>query len=233
MRATTCRRTVTMVLALGTVLGMASQVPRAVAAESEREAKWQFSIPITFTSGASYDGEEGTSVDVNDDIGWGFGFGYNLNEKLMFGVDFTWLDAGYNAFIATDFDGDEVPDDSVEVAGTLDASNLQFVGQYNFLARRITPFVRASFGWTWIDSNIPSGPATGTCWWSPYYGYICDTWQPTFSDTSFAYGLGAGVRAELADRFYVEGSYNVLWIDLNKVGSTDFDGVRVSAGWTF
>src|SRR6187401_2633923 len=73
MRATAGRRTVTMVLALGTILGMASWVPRAAAAESERAMKWQGSIPITFTSGASYDSEF-TSVDVSDDLGWGFGF---------------------------------------------------------------------------------------------------------------------------------------------------------------
>jgi hypothetical protein len=232
MRATAGRRTVTMVLALGTILGMASWVPRAAAAESERAMKWQGSIPITFTSGASYDSEF-TSVDVSDDLGWGFGFGYNLNERFMVGADFTWLSANYTASTATDIDGDGTPDDSIDLGGTLDAANFQFVGQYNILKGRITPFLRASFGWTWIDSNIPSGPATGTCWWDPWWGYVCNTWQPTYEDTAFAYGAAVGVRAEIGQRFYLEGSYNVLWVDFSKAGTQDLDGGRVTMGWVF
>src|SRR5262245_21271864 len=65
MRATHDRRTMTMVLVLGTILGMAVWAPRTGAADSRRAVKWQFSIPITFTSVASYDAEQ-TSIDVHD-----------------------------------------------------------------------------------------------------------------------------------------------------------------------
>jgi hypothetical protein len=232
MHATRSGKTVTMTLALGTVLALAVQVPR-VAAQDNREGRWQTSIPITFTSGASYDSQGGTKVDVNDDLGWGFGFGYHLNKRFMVGVDFTWLSANYNASIATDINNDQVPDSFSTVSGTLDAANLQFVGQYNILPGRVTPFLRANFGWTWVDSNIPSGPATGTCWWDPWFGYVCNTWQPTFQSTDFAYGAAVGVRGELTDRFFVEGSYNVLWIDFNKAGTQSLDGFRMNVGWVF
>ena len=69
MRARHGRRTVTMVLSLGTILGLVMLVPRASAGESERPMRWQTSIPITFTSGASYN-QAGTSVDISDDLGW-------------------------------------------------------------------------------------------------------------------------------------------------------------------
>ena len=120
-----------------------------------------------------------------------------------------------------------------QVAGVLDASNLQAFAQYNILPRRVTPFVRGSFGWTWIDSNIPAGPAQGACWWDPWWGYVCDTWQSTYEDTSFAYGAAAGVRAELARTAFLEGSYNLLWIDLDRAGSQSFDGFRLNVGWMF
>ena len=85
-----------------------------------------------------------------------------------------------------------------------------------------------------IDSNIPSGPATGTCWWDPWWGYVCNTWQPTYEDTAFAYGAAAGLRAELgAGKFFLEGSYNMLWVDFDKAGTQDFDGVRLNIGWLF
>ena len=105
MRKTHDQRMPTMVLALGTILGMVLLAPWATAADSERTGRSQFTFPITFTSGASYS-SEGTSVDVSDDVGWGFAFGYHLDEKWEFGAEFTWIDANYDAFIATDFDGD-------------------------------------------------------------------------------------------------------------------------------
>jgi outer membrane protein with beta-barrel domain len=222
----------TMILALGTILGMVLLTPWANAADSQRAGRSQFSFPIVFTSGSSYDSDF-SSVDINDDVGWGIGFGWNVSEKVTVGGDFTWLDANYNVFVATDFDGDQISDDSIEVSGTLDATNFQMFAQYNILPSRITPFVRGSFGWTWIDSNIPNGPAQGACWWDPWWGYVCDTWQSTFSDTSFAYGAGAGIRAELGPSAFVEASYNILWIDFDKAGSQDFDGVRANIGWLF
>jgi hypothetical protein len=170
---------------------------------------------------------------MSDDLGFGFGFGYNLNPHFMV-VDFTWLTANYDAHISNDGNSDGVPDPiQLDVSGTLEASNLQFVGQYNILKGRVTPFLRASLGWAWIDSNIPAGlPQTG-CYWDPWYGYICSTFQPTYSDTAFSYGAAAGVRAEITQSFYLEGSYNVLWVDTNKSGTPSLDGARVTAGWTF
>jgi opacity protein-like surface antigen len=234
MRSTLGRRTMTMVLALGTVVGLTLALPRVAAGESEREAKWQFSFPVTFSSGTDYSSVSGSTVKIDDDLGWGIGFGYHVNRNFMVGVDFTWLSANYDAHIPIDSNPpDQIPDGSVDIGGTLDATNLQFVGQYNILKGRVTPFLRASLGWTWVDSNIPSGPTQGVCWWDPWWGYVCDAWQPTFQETSFAYGAAAGVRGELTEKFFVEGSYNVLWIDLKRAGTQSFDGVRLNVGWTF
>jgi hypothetical protein len=107
------------------------------------------------------------------------------------------------------------------------------VGQFNFLPTTITPFVKGNFGWTWVDSNIPAGPAEGVCWWHPYYGYICETWQPTYGDTAFSYGGAVGLRAELRPTFFLEGSYNMLWVDFDDADTGDFDGWRFTLGWIF
>ena len=233
MRTRPRQRTIRTAAIVATILGMAVWAPRTAAAESQRGLKWQFSFPITFASGTTVDGQEGTNFKLNDDVGWGLAFGYHMNENLMLGADFTWISANYNAHVAFDTNSDGKPDGTADVSGTLEAATVHFVGQYNILKKNITPFVRASLGWTWLDSNIPSAPPQGSCWWDPWYGYICNTWQPTYGATDFSYGAAAGLRADIQERFFVELSYNVLWIDTSKAGTPNIDGVRVNLGWKY
>lgn len=202
------------------------------AAQGDREGRWQFYLPVTYVSGDTVDGGGGSTFDVNDDWGWGFGVGYNLNERLMLGFEITWLTAHYRADIEVDNNGNMRPDDTVSLGGTLDASNLQFVGQFNFLESPFTPFIRGNVGSTYVDSNIPSGPTQGVCWWDPWWGYICDTWRPTFDTNELSYGGAIGVRGDVGNAFFLELSYNQLWIDFD-ADTPSFDGVRLNLGWMF
>ncbi|HXV74987.1 MAG TPA: outer membrane beta-barrel protein [Candidatus Polarisedimenticolaceae bacterium] len=221
-----------LVLVLLAVVCSTARLSPALAADSERAERWQFQIPITFTSSETFDGEADSFLEVSDDVGWGFGFGYHANERLYVGFDLTFIQASYDASVEFDLDNDMVSDGTVTLGGTLDASAAQFAGQYNFLDNTITPFVRGNFGWTYIDSNIPSGPTEGVCWWDPWWGYVCDTWQPTYDDTSFSYGLGVGVRADVSQSFFLDLSYNQFWIDLSE-STPSFNGVRLNFGWMF
>ena len=111
---------------------------------------------------------------------------------------------------------------------------MQFFGQWNILKGKITPFLKASFGWTWVDSNIPSGPATGTCWWDPWWGYVCTTFQDTKSLDGFTYGFDAGARYNFSDTIAVRASYRMMWVDLsNASGTPDVDGFRLGLNWRF
>lgn len=169
---------------------------------------------------------------MSDDVGWGFTFGYHVNERFMLGFESTWLSANYDANIEVDLGGDMTPDRILTVGGRLDAGSFSGVGQFNVLEGRITPFVQGKIGTTFTDSNIPSAPAEGVCWWDPWWGYICDVWQPTFSDWSFSYGGAIGLRAALGQTFFLEGSYNITWVDMP--GDTPaFDGIRLNVGWAY
>lgn len=228
--------TLTMMIGLFAAACMVAGTSPADAAMSDREEKWQFYFPITYSSSESFNGSGGSSVDLSSDLGWGFAFGYNFNERWMLGFEITWLSANYEARIPVD----NSPPDGVAdgpaatVSGTLDSSSLQVVGQFNFMETRVTPFIRASLGSTYTDTNIPSGPPTGTCWWHPWYGYICGTWQPTYDQNSFSYAAGLGVRADVGEAFYLELSYNQLWIDFSSASSTpSFNGGRLNIGWVF
>jgi opacity protein-like surface antigen len=185
---------------------------------------------MRYFSGDSIEGEGGSTIDLNSDFGWGFGFGYNLNEKFNLGFEFTWLDTNYEATIQS---GETPALPAVTVGGTLEASTGNFNVQYNILDRVVTPFIGGGIGWTYIDSNIPTGPDETYCWWDPWYGYICSSWQPTAADTSLSYGLSGGVRGELGEAFYLELAYTKFWIDFDNAGSTDLDGYRFDMGWKF
>ncbi len=215
------------------VLIAAGAPPVAAQNTAGRAGHWQFSIPINFVSGTEIDGKGNSSVDVSSDVGWGITFGYHLDDRFLVGFEATWLRASYDAAIEVDDDGDENPDGIETIGGSLDASTFQVVGQYNILERGIvTPFVRASLGFTYTDSNIPSAPPEGVCWWDPWWGYICSAWRPTYDRTSFSYGLGAGIRADLGRRFFLEGAFNGSWVSFPD--DTPFlTGVRLNVGWLF
>lgn len=218
------------VLALLTCL--AATVP-VVAGDSDREDRWQLTIPVTYVESQSFSGQGGSTVDLSRDLAWGIGFGYNFDEHWYLGFETNWISAGYLASIPVDTDGDQVPDDFERVGGILDAGAVGFVGQYNFLEKTVTPFVRASVGSTFIDSNIAAGPPQGICWWYPFWGYVCDVWQPTYSKSVFSYGAAIGVRADVNDRFFLEGTFNQHWADAKRTDTLEFTGYRLAVGWTF
>jgi hypothetical protein len=198
-----------------------------------REGQWQFSIPINFVGGEQIEGEGGSALDMNDDVGWGFAFGYHVNNRFMVGFESTWLTANYDATIAIDQGGDGTSDGLTTLGGTLEAGSFMAVGQFNVIETgRFSPFIQGKLGTTYADSNIPSAPAEGVCWWDPWWGYVCDVWQPTFSSWSFAYGGALGLRAQLGPQFFLEGSYNLLWVDLDQ-GNPSFDGFRLNIGWSY
>jgi len=202
--------------------------PVAWAEDSDREGRWQFSIPITYLNSTAFDGEGGSSFDLSNDVGFGFGFGYHLNERFYVGGEFTWIDVNYDVSVRS---ADTPPGPVESLGGEFDASTFQFKGQYNILQKTFTPFISAGLGWTYVDSNIASGPTQGTCWWDPWWGQVCNTWQPTYDDTGFSYGAGAGLRGELTDTFFIEARYNILWIDTDGGDEPDLDGFRLELGW--
>ena len=75
------------------------------------------------------------------------------------------------------------------------------------LDRSLTPYVEGGIGWTYIDSNIIDGiPSTG-CWWDPWWGPVCATFPTTYGKNVWSFALGAGLRAELTDTFFLRGGY--------------------------
>jgi len=199
-----------------------------VITDSSRSGRWEMFLLTNWTDTNRIDFKGGSEVSLNKDFGWGFGFAYNVNEHISLGTQISWNSTNFDV---DTFSGTGEP---VNMSGRLDSDRLHFTATYYFFDKEITPFVTGGFGMTYVDSNIPSGPSDTICWWDPWWGYVCRTYRPTHTETSFSYSLGAGLRMDVTNAFFLSASINNTWIDLEKASDIpDFLNSRFFMGFVF
>ncbi|MES1262794.1 MAG: outer membrane beta-barrel protein, partial [Peristeroidobacter soli] len=164
---------------------------------------------------------ETTDVAFDDDIGFSLYAGYRQSSKLEFQFGLDWTTIDYVAKFPGVNPGTEISVDTEMEAFTPFAR-----ANFNFMDGPITPYVTAGVGYSFIDTNIPDGPPQTGCWWDPWWGYICDTFQSTHSTDAFTYDLGLGVRWDLSTGYSMRLGYEKHWYDADK-GSPDFDRFRL------
>jgi opacity protein-like surface antigen len=195
------------IVAAGALAG--ALVPSPVQAQgSPRAHSWEFILPVTYSPSMTVTGEGGSSANLNSDLGFGFGIGYNPSNHLQLNGLFTWSYRNFNATIVDTGTGT-----NLKRSGTLESSTVMLNAIYFFMPTGVTPFVSGGVGSTFVDTNIPTGPSQPVCWYDPWWGYICDDYSPTKSQTAVSYSAGVGVRIPVNRAFSVQGSYNKLWID--------------------
>jgi len=210
-------RTFAVVAALAGAVALPSA---AQAQGAPRTGSMEFVLPFIYSPSATFNGQGGSSADINSNLGFGFGLNYNVNNHFQVGGIFSWSSRNYTASIV-DQNGA-----TTKATGYLESSTIGLNATYFFMPSGFTPFVTGGIGSTFIDTNIPNGvPSTG-CWYDPWYGYICNTYTPTKTQSAFSYTAGAGVRFEMNRVFSVQGSYNKMWIDLSS-GKPDLDVWRL------
>ena len=190
-----------------------------------RAGRWDFTLQPQYVDSNSVTGNSGSRADISSDWGFGFGFAYNFSNHLALGGELTWNEADYRARIVP---GAGNPGSDLTLAGTIETSTLRLNGTWNILATNFTPFVTGGIGATYVDTNIPSGPAQ--CWVDPWWGEYCGV--PTRSDTYFSYNAGAGLRWDVNRSFFLRGVYVRQWIDVGGgAGSPAFDQFRIDFGF--
>ncbi|MDQ8038544.1 MAG: outer membrane beta-barrel protein [Pedobacter sp.] len=197
--------------------------------DSSRGQSWEAAFRIINVQGDTYEGNNGAKAETDSDVGWGFGFGFNVDENLSFAGNFNWADLDYQGTGISGINGS-----TFDADGELEISTLNFNATYNILRKSFTPFVSAGIGATYIDTNIPNGLAYPVCWWDPWYGYYCGTAVPTKDETDFSYNIGAGLRWDVVDNFFIKASANRLWIDASgNIGHPSFISYAVDFGFRF
>ena len=197
----------------------------SLAAHADRDTGWEFGGELIYQDSTEFTASQDAAASLDSDLGIALTFGYRFSERLelTFGVD--WNNIDYNATVVSD--GVPLLPNGTEIAvsGELEAFTPRMGINFNFIDGPITPYVSGMIGYAFIDTNIPSGPAQGGCYWDPWYGQICGTWQNTRSTEEFMYGLGAGVRWDVNDAWSLRFGYDKRWIDAN--GSPDLDQIKL------
>ena len=199
----------------------------SLAAHADRDPGWEFGGELIYQDSQDISGDNGSTAAIDSDVGVALTFGYRMNERLEFQFGLDWNTMDYTAFLVSE----DCPGLSATIDGELESFTPRVGVNFNFLEGPITPFVNGTLGYTFIDTNIPDGPPQTGCWWDPWYGQVCGTWQNTRSIEELVYGLGLGVRWDTSDTLSVKFEYQKRWIDASDAGSPDFDQLKL--GVTF
>jgi outer membrane assembly lipoprotein YfiO len=197
-----------------------------------RRGRYEVTLQPRYVATKEIGTEGGSTLDLDPALGFGAGFGYNFTNKFALHLDASWTRSDYQAKI-TSTDSGGISTGTTTASGVLDTTTVALNLSYYLLDGPLTPFLTGGIGWTFLDSNIPSGPPEGVCWWDPWYGYVCSTYQNTYTKDYFSYNLGLGARWDVIPGFFLRGSVGWQWLNLGKAGTNDFVGGRLDLGYMY
>jgi opacity protein-like surface antigen len=199
-------------------------------AQSSRARRNEFYGGPVFTDGKSYSFEGGSSASTDTGVGLTLGWLHNFNPHMAAGVEIEWSEQDYRATVQP---GPSNPFTATQINGTVESRTIRFLGTYHFSERAFTPYVTGGLGWTWVDTNIPSGLPENVCWYYPWWGTYCSTFVPTHNTTKFSYNVGAGLRYDYGKAVF-RGQIHAQWIDFGgSYGSSYLTQYRIDFGTKF
>lgn len=223
-------RRATVLLALGGLaLPAVAQVP-GVGPEG-RAGRWEATAQLRFLLSEDLRFKGGSTLELDDELGFGFAFGYNLSEQLLLGGEFTVGSVDYRGTLVS---ANDPPEDPLTLSGEFDTASLSATATWHFMPGPVTPYASAGLGWTWVDTNIAEGPPEPGCWWDPWYGYICGYFQDTATEDFLTLSLGVGMRWDVNSALFFRGGYEQRWLDIDRVsGNSDVGVIRLEIGQRF
>ncbi len=183
----------------------------------DRAKRWEISLQTRYVAEKNISKDDGSAIDFEDDLGWGFGLGFNLTESFNLGFNVNWRNLPYSSTLVSVSD----PDTIRTISGRMDSTDFVFAATWTPLKGRFSPYLNGGVGWMNIDSNIVTGVESG-CWWDPWWGYICDNYERTYSVNAAVYDLGIGARFALNTDLFLRIGYEHGW-----TGDNTYDGSDV------
>lgn len=209
--------------------GAGAAEARLQAMDMDDGSPWQARVGASYQPTTDVDFDGGSRVEFNSSTAFLIGIGYELSNHFEIGANFTYDDRDYEGLLA----GDE-PDEDFPVLGNMETMGVMFDLSYYFLTGRFRPFLTTAAGWNFVDTNIETRPPQIGCWWNPWYGYICESFQDTKNVDGFAYQVGAGVNYRITPSISLSGSYKMSWLDMPQAdGTPTFDAIQIILNWGF
>jgi hypothetical protein len=157
----------------------------------------EWSVNLLVVGSKHYAFEGGATARNDGGAGIGLSLARNLNDYFAVGVDATVGEFDYRARVAP---GAGNAGSGFDSSGNMETAALRFHATYYLLPRRLTPFVSAGAGVTFLDTNLASDPPANACWIYPWYGQVCSDKAPKTTLARLSYGAGAGLRLDLPGR---------------------------------
>jgi opacity protein-like surface antigen len=219
-----------IVLLAGSLLPCLAQIPMATEPLSRvGKAEFYGIGQYLHSEDINFNGPFGDVKVRMDDTGLGgFGFAFHFNDFFSVRTDFMFGGATFNAEVPLRTGGTApIRQDALLQTGRL---NLD----YNIINRRLTPFITAGLGYQYTETELENAPPVNTCWWDPWYGWICYSGHAHAWQTDFTWNAAAGVRWNVTDNFFVKAMGGATWLEYSgtKGVTTQIEGI-FCIGWTF
>lgn len=171
----------------------------------------------------------GTVKTKMDDTGLGgFGIAWHFSDFFSFHTDFMFGGATFsgNAPFETGIGTRAFSQDAFISTG-------KFNVDWNIINRRITPFVTAGIGYQYLETELENTYGT-SCYWDPWYGYVCYSGHYHAWETDFTWNAGAGIRWNILDHLLLKAMAGANWLEYSGAHgvTTQFEAI-FSIGWTF
>jgi outer membrane protein assembly factor BamD len=191
--------------------------------------QWEATVGVVASNSSDVNFKGGPTATIDSGFGFMAGAGYHFTDRLRVGSTFTFDQKDYSADVAGD-----TSSEPYAIKGSLDTMSLMLDVAYTFLTGPFTPYVVGGLGWAWVDTNIATEPPQVGCWYHPWYGYICTSWQDTKTVDGLAYEVGIGMRYNFSNSLAADGAYRMRWMDFeNATGAPSFDTLQLNLVWKF
>jgi opacity protein-like surface antigen len=195
------------------------------AAMADRDTGWDYGADVIYSFAQDIGFDGGSKADIDDDLGLALSFGYRFSSRLELLFSLDWNNSDYDLHVAP---GDSAAGNGFNATGEIESWTPRVGINFNLLEGPLTPYVTGAVGWSFIDTNIPDSPPQTACWWDPWWGYYCGTYQNTRNIDELVYDIGAGVRWDVGSTWSLRLGYERHWLDLGEATSTPaFDQVRL------
>jgi hypothetical protein len=175
----------------------------------------------------NFNGPFGDVKTKMDDTGLGgFGVAYHFSDFFSVRADFMFGSATFNA---------NVP---LLTGGTIGFKQDAFINtgrfnlDYNIINRRLTPVISAGLGYQYTEADFNNN--YNTCYWNPWYGWVCYYGHYYASQTDFTWNAAGGLRWNVIQGLMIKAMVGATWLEYDHSHgiTTQLEGI-FSIGWSF